>query len=312
MTMTWPAVHLFLRFICGVAAGCCAASTSVRAQELFQSPEQAAAALIDAVRDGKSTRLYSVFGMSGRDVLSSGDEIRDAENRRRFIAAYDVRHSIVETGRTATLVVGEDAFPFPIPIVHSRGGWKFMVEAGRREILARRIGKNELDAIQASLAIVDAQLEYAAKGHDGRTPGIYAQRIVSQPDRHDGLYWPTRPGEEPSPLGEFAAQAAIEGYKAGEAPQPYHGYYFKILKKQGPLADGGAVDYVAGGNMIGGFAVLAYPATYARSGITSFLVNHAGTVYQKDLGPNTRLIASRMSSFNPDHSWEKIAPQKAQ
>ena len=312
MIRTWPQAHLLLRLICGILAGCWVASTAARAQELFQSPEQAAAALIDAVRDGKSTRLYSVFGISGRDVLSSGDPVRDAENRRRFIAAYDARHSIVETGRTATLVVGEEAFPFPIPIVHSRGGWKFLVDAGRREILARRIGKNELDAIQASLAILDAQFEYAAKGHDGRNPGIYAQRIVSQPDKHDGLYWPTGPGEEPSPLGEFAAHAAIEGYKAGDAPQPYHGYYFKILKKQGPLADGGTADYVAGGNMIGGFAVLAYPATYARSGITSFLVNHAGTVYQKDLGPNTRLIASRMNSFNPDRSWEKIAPAKAQ
>jgi len=312
MIMTWPAAHLLVRLLCGIAISFCAASTAARAQELFGSPEQAAAALAAALRDDKSTRLYSIFGMSGRDILSSGDELRDADNRKRFIAAYDARHSIVETGRTATLLVGEDAFPFPIPIFHSRGGWKFLVEAGRRELLARRIGKNELDAIQASLAILDAQFEYAAKGHDGRNPGIYAQRIVSQPNKHDGLYWPTGPGQEPSPLGEFAAQAAREGYKASETPQPYHGYYFKILRRQGPAAVGGATDYIAGGNMIGGFAVLAYPATYARSGITSFLVNHAGTVFQKDLGPNTRLIASRMESFNPDHGWEKVAPEKAQ
>lgn len=312
MIITWPAAHLLVRLLCGIAVGVFAASTAASAQELFQTPEEAAAALVAAAREGSSTRLYSVFGMSGRDILFSGDAVRDADSRKRFIAAYDARHSIVETGRTATLLVGEDAFPFPIPIVRSRGGWKFLVEAGRRELLARRIGKNELDAIQTSLAILDAQFEYAAKGHDGRNPGIYAQRIVSQPEKHDGLYWPTGPGEEQSPLGELAAQAATEGYKASDTPQPYHGYYFKILRRQGPAAAGGAVDYVAGGNMIGGFAVLAYPATYARSGITSFLVNHAGTVFQKDLGPNTRVIASRMNSFNPDHGWEKVTPEKTQ
>lgn len=312
MIPRWPTVRLLLRLICAAAAGLQMASTAARAQELFQSPEQAAAALVAAVRDGQSTRLYSIFGMSARDIIFSGDELRDSANRQRFLTAYDARHSIVETGRTATLLVGEDAFPFPIPIVHSRGGWKFLVEAGRRELLARRIGRNELDAIQASLAIVDAQFDYAAKGHDGQAPGIYAQRIISQPDKQDGLYWPTAPGQEPSPLGEFAAQAAVEGYAAGQTRQPYHGYYFKILRKQGPAATGGTLDYVARGHMIGGFAVLAYPATYARSGITSFLVNHAGTVYQKDLGPNTRLLALRMNSFNPDHGWEKIASEKAQ
>ncbi|CAH1672013.1 conserved hypothetical protein [Hyphomicrobiales bacterium] len=311
MIPTWPAVHLLLRLICGIAAGIGAVSTAARAQEIFQSPEQAAAALVTALREEQSTRLYSIFGMAGRDILSSGDELRDADNRKRFIAAYDARHSIVETGRTATLLLGEDAFPFPIPIVHSRGGWKFMVEAGRRELLARRIGRNELDAIQTSLAILDAQFEYAAKGHDGRSPGLYAQRIVSQPDKHDGLYWPTTPGEPPSPLGEFAARATSEGYVASQTRQPYHGYYFKILRKQGPAAAGGALDYVAGGNMIGGFGVLAYPATYARSGITSFLVNHAGTVYQKDMGPNTRAIASRMNSFNPDRGWEKVGTNRS-
>lgn len=312
MITTWPAAGFFVRLLCAIAAGFGMASTAASAQELFRSPQDAAAALVTALREDKTTRLYSIFGMAARDILSSGDEERDAANRQRFIAAYDARHSLVETGRTTTLLVGENAFPFPIPIVHSGGGWKFMVAAGRRELLARRIGQNELDAIQTSLAILDAQFEYASKGHDGLAAGIYAQRIVSQPDRHDGLYWPTKPGEEQSPLGEFAAQAATEGYAASQTRQPYHGYYFKILRKQGPAASGGAVDYVAGGHMIGGFAVLAYPATYARSGITSFIVNHAGTVYEKDLGPNTRLVASRMTSFNPDHGWDKIAADKTQ
>jgi len=312
MIMTWPAAHLLLRLLCGLIASFYVASTAARAQELFRTPADAATALVTALREGKSARISSILGISGRDILSSGDEVRDAAERQRFVAAYDSRHSIVEAGRTATLLVGTDSFPFAIPIFEARGGWKFLVDAGRRELLARRIGKNELDAIQASLAILDAQFEYASQGHDGRSPGIYAQRIISQPDKHDGLYWPTGPGEQQSPLGEFAAQAATEGYEASQVRQPYHGYYFKILRKQGPAADGGTLDYVAGGNMIGGFAVLAYPATYARSGITSFLVNHAGTVFQNDLGPNTPFIAARMNSFNPDRSWEKVTPEKAQ
>lgn len=311
MIRTWPTVHRIARLLCLVAAGVCAALTAASAQELFRTPDAAAAALVAAMRENQSARLYSVLGLSGRDILFSGDEVRDLTDRQRFLAAYDAHHSVVETGRTATLLVGPDAFPFPIPMVFSRGGWKFMVEAGRRELLARRIGRNELDAIQASLAILDAQFEYAAKGRDGRNAGIYAQRIVSSPEKHDGLYWPTGPGEEPSPLGEFAAQAAAEGYVASQTRQPYHGYYFKILKKQGPAATGGKTDYIAGGNMIGGFGVLAYPATYARSGITSFIVSHAGTVYQKDLGPNTRLVASRMNSFDPGSGWEKVEPEKS-
>lgn len=312
MMMAWPAVCLFVRLLCGAAAGLCLVSTAASAQQSFPSPDKAAAALAAAVRDGEQSRVHSILGLSSRDILSSGDEVRDASDRQRFVAAYDARNSIVESGSTATLLVGQEQFPFPIPMVRSRSGWRFAAEAGRREIIARRIGRNELDAMQTVLAIADAQFEYAAKGHDGRNPGIYAQRIVSQPDKHDGLYWPAAPGAEPSPLGELAAGAASEGYKAGETQQPYHGYYFKILGRQGPAATGGEADYVAGGNMIGGFAVLAYPASYGRSGITTFIVNHAGTVYQKDLGTNTRLLASRMRSFNPDKGWEKVTPEKAQ
>lgn len=309
MMMAWPAICLIVRLLCGTAAGLCLVSTTAAAQQSFQSPETAAAALAKAVRDGESSRVYSILGLSARDILSSGDAVRDAGDRQRFAAAFDARHSIVETGRTATLLVGQDQFPFPIPMVHARGGWKFAMEDGRREILARRIGRNELDAIQTLLAIADAQFEYAAKGHDGRNPGLYAQRIVSQSGKQDGLYWPTAPGAEQSPLGELAAGAAAEGYRASETRQPYHGYYFKILGRQGPAATGGEADYIAGGNMIGGFAALAYPASHGRSGIMSFIVNHAGTVYQKDLGANTRLVASRIRSFNPDKGWEKVAPQ---
>lgn len=305
MNMTWPAARLPARLLCGIVASMCVAPTDASAQQLFRSPEDAAVALVAAVRGGKPGQLYSLFGVSGREILSSGDAVSDNANRQRFLAAYDARHSIVETGRTATLLVGEEAFPFPIPMFETRGGWKFLVEAGRRELLARRIGRNELDAIQTSLAVFDAQAEYASQDRDGRGSGAYAQRIVSDPGTRDGLYWPTQPGEPASPLGELAAAAAAEGYVASQDRQPFHGYYFKILRRQGAGAAGGAADYVANGRMIGGFAVLAYPAEYGRSGITSFTVNHSGIVYQKDLGPNTRSIASRTTSFNPV-GWEAV------
>lgn len=306
MTMAAPASPRLWRVICGIGLAACIASTAARAQERFASPEAGVAALIAAMRSEGSRGLYKVLGPSARGILSSGDPVRDASDRKRFIDAFEARHSIGVTSGVATLLVGEEAYPFPIPMSLTKSGWVFLVEAGRREILARRIGRNELDAIQTSLAIVDAQHEYAAQSHDGQAAGAYAQRIVSRPGTRDGLYWPTEAGEAQSPLGEFAARAATEGYVARRTPQPFNGYYFRILKKQGPAAEGGAIDYVANGRMIGGFAVLAYPAEYARSGITSFTVNHSGVVYQKDLGPNTRFIASRMTSFDPGGGWEKV------
>jgi hypothetical protein len=304
------ALHLLSRLLCGGAAGLVAITSPARAQEVFVSPTEAAAALVTALRESKATRLYSILGLYGRDIVTSGDPVRDSNDRERFVAAYDARHSIVETGRTATLLVGPDSFPFPIPMVETRGGWTFLVEAGRREMVARRIGQNELAAMQTSLAVLDAQYEYASQSHDGQPIGTYAQRIVSQPETHDGLYWPTASGEAPSPLGELAGRAAAEGYVAAQTRQPFHGYYFKILKSQGPAAPGGAVDYIAGGKMIGGFGLLAYPAEYARSGLTSFMISHAGTLYQKDLGPDTRSIAARMRSFDPGKGWEKVTPEK--
>ena len=180
---------------------------------------------------------------------------------------------------------------------------------GRRpeEILFRRIGKNELDAIQACLAYVDAQNEYAEKDRTSAGVNAYAQRIVSRPGKKDGLYWPTSQGEDPSPLGEFVAQATAQGYRVGGGRTPYHGYYFKILTRQGPAAPGGELDYVVRGNMIGGFALVAYPAEYRNSGVMTFLVSHAGTVFQKDLGPGTAKLAERMSSFNPDRTWQTVS-----
>jgi hypothetical protein len=201
-------------------------------------------------------------------------------------------------------MLGKDDFPFPIPLFQAKTGWEFDTAAGRVEILYRRIGRNELEAIQTALAYVDAQNDYADKDR-GAGSGVYAQRIVSSPGKKDGLYWPSD-GEQ-SPLGELAAQASAEGYKVGGGePQPYRGYYYRILTRQGPNAPGGEMDYVINGKMIGGFALVAYPAEYGNSGVMTFVVNHAGTVYQKDLGERTEAIAKRMTRFDPDQTWKKV------
>lgn len=276
----------------------------VRAQQGFPNPEDAAAALATAVKAGTSRAMLKVLGRDAADIIESGDDVADANARERFLSAYDARHSIKADGnKKATLILGPDDFPFPIPLVNNNDGWSFDAAAGRREILYRRIGRNELAAIQTCLAYVDAQNEYAEKDR-GEGVGTYAQRIVSRPGKTDGLFW--RDDKDPSPLGELAAHAAAEGYKAGEEAEPYHGYYYRILKAQGPDAPGGALNYVVKGKMIGGFALVAWPAEYGNSGVMTFLVNHAGTVYQKDLGSRTEFLAKRMIVFDPDHTWKKV------
>ncbi len=279
--------------------------TAAGAQESFPSPDAAAEALAAAVRSGPKNVL-KVLGSNAEDIIFSGDTVADAETRQRFIAAYDAKHAVnVEGDKKATLIVGPDDFPFPIPLFHTRKGWEFDTDAGRLEILYRRIGRNELETIQTCLAYVDAQNDYAEKDRTGAGAGVYAQRIVSSPGKKDGLYWPS-PGGEESPLGEFAAGASAEGYKVGPEPQPYHGYYYRVLTQQGPNAPGGELDYVVKGKMIGGFALVAYPAEYGNSGVMTFVVNHAGTIYQKDLGPLTAERAKRMKAFNPDQTWKKV------
>lgn len=282
-------------------------ATSVcSAQQAYRSPDDAAAALAEAVKTGTRRALLKVLGRNGGDIIESGDEVADAEGRQRFLSAYETKHSVkVEGNKNATLIIGTDDFPFPIPLVSYNTGWEFNAAAGRREILYRRIGRNELDAIQISLAFVDAQNEYAEKDRTGSGAGVYAQRIVSTPGKKDGLYW--RDDSDPSPLGELAAKASAEGYKAsGDESEPYHGYYFRILTGQGSDAPGGALNYVVKGKMIGGFGLIAYPAEYGNSGVMTFMVNHAGTVYQKDLGSRTTAIAKRISRFDPDQTWKKV------
>jgi Protein of unknown function (DUF2950) len=279
--------------------------SAASAQQSFQSPEDAAAALVAAAKSGETKDFVKVLGRDAADIVESGDMVADNDTRQRFVAAFDAKHSIsMEGNKKAILMLGKDDFPFPIPLYHTKTGWEFDTAEGRIEILYRRIGRNELDAIQTCLAFVDAENEYADKDR-GAGPGVYAQRIVSSPGKKDGLYWP--PDGDQSPLGELAAEASAEGYKVGSGePQPYHGYYYRILTQQGPNAPGGELDYVVNGKMIGGFALVAYPAEYGNSGVMTFVVNHGGTVYQKDLGELTEVIARRIKWFNPDQTWKKV------
>lgn len=282
------------------------------AQQDYKSPQDAVDALVATAKSGDQKGALVVLGRDGEDIISSGDKVSDEAVRQRFVASYDAKHTIdMEGDNKAILVIGENDYPFPIPMVRNKNGtWSFDTEAGRREILFRRIGHNELDTIQTCLAYVDAQNEYAAKDR-GEGVGVYAQRFISEAGKKNGLYWPTAPGEEESPLGELFAAASRQGYKAGSGRTPYHGYYYKILTKQGPAASGGAADYIVHGKMIGGFALVAYPAEYRNSGVMTFIVNYTGTVYQKDLGPKTDEIAEAMTAFNPDKGWTKADTSEA-
>jgi len=291
-----------------LAAIFCVAASIANAQQTFKTPDEAASALVDAAKTGDVKLLTKVLGPDGEDIVSSGDPVADAATREKFTAAYDAKHQIKAEGDSkATIIIGQQDYPLPIPLVRKDGQWRFDTAAGREEILLRRIGRNELDAIQSCLAYVDAQNEYAEKDRTGSGMNTYAQRIVSSPGKKDGLYWPTAPGEEPSPLGELVAEATSQGYRVGDGRAPFHGYYFKILTKQGPTAPGGELDYIVRDKMIGGFALVAYPADYQNSGVMTFIVNHSGDVFQKDLGPSTAKIAQRMTSFNPDKSWQKVS-----
>ncbi|UGX96200.1 DUF2950 domain-containing protein [Bradyrhizobium barranii subsp. barranii] len=283
--------------------------SAAQAQQSYKTPEDAAAALAAAVKSGPGD-ILKVLGRAAEDIVSSGDEVADNDIRQRFTSMYDAKHGIkAEGNKTATLILGPDDFPFPIPLLNTKTGWAFDTDEGRIEVLRRRIGRNELDAIQTALAYVDAQNEYADKDR-GEGAGVYAQRFLSTPGKKDGLFW--RDDSDPSPLGALVAEASAEGYKqgTGEGPAPYHGYYFRILKGQGSDAPGGALNYVVKGKMIGGFGLVAWPAEYGNSGVMTFLVNHAGTVYQKDLGNRTAVIAERTTLFDPDQTWKKVDAAK--
>jgi hypothetical protein len=274
-------------------------------QKVFGSPEEALKALVETARDGDKKGMMAMLGPEGKDIISSGDEVADKNALERFVKEYQEKVDFVkEKEDRVSVIIGNDNWPFPIPIVKKSEGWVFDTKAGREEVLNRRLGRNELNAIQVCLAYVEAQREYAIT--DRERDGIiqYARKLWSDPGRRNGLYWEAAEGEVQSPLGPLMAQATTKGYtKKGGKPVPYYGYYFKILKGQGPNAPGGAYSYVINGRMVAGFALVAWPAGYGVSGVMTFLVNQNGTVYQKDLGPKTEEAAKVMTRYNPDRTW---------
>jgi len=277
-------------------------------QKTFKTPEEAVTSLMEAVKANDTKAMLAIFGPEGKEIGSSPDKVQDKAEKERFVKAYEAMNKLEqETDSKMTLVVGEEEWPFPIPIVKKGESWIFDTKAGKEELLNRRIGRNELNTIQVCLAYVDAQREYAMKDQDGDGLLAYAQKVWSTKGKKDGLYWEAKEGEEQSPFGLLAARAVREGYtKTSDKPVAYHGYYYRILKAQGKNAAGGAYDYVVKGKMIGGFALVAYPAEYGSSGVMTFIVNHDGVVYEKDLGAETAKIASAITKFDPDKTWKKV------
>ena len=277
------------------------------AQQSFSSPQEAVDALLAAVKGDETDALISILGPDGQKLVRSGDPVADEAARTRFANAYDEGHSLKQADDArAILIVGWDEFPFPIPLVANAGKWRFDTAAGVEEILNRRIGENELSAIEVMRAYVDAQREYAETDRDGKGDQ-YARKFVSSEGKKDGLYWPARDAEPESPLGPLIIDARAEGYSAHSGhPEPYHGYLFKILTAQGKNAVGGPRSYIVNGRMIGGFALVATPAEYGGSGVMTFLVSHDRAVFQKDLGPDTADIVSEMTAYDPDATWLEV------
>jgi hypothetical protein len=275
-------------------------------EKTFASPGDAVLALYNAAKANDSQTADAIFGSSAADILHTGDKVADENMRTDFVKRYDQMHRVVlEPDGAVTLYVGADNWPFPVSIVKNGGGsWYFDTESGRKEILYRRIGRNENDAIDILHSLVDAQRDYIAETHDGDKTKHYAAKFISDEGKQNGLYWKTSDNDPPSPIGPLLVSAAAEGYNVQQGKQqPYHGYYYRILTKQGAAAKGGARDYMVNGQLTKGFAFVAYPAEYRNSGVVTFIVNQDGVVYEKDLGADTAKIAGSMTEYNPDSSW---------
>ncbi|MCZ6873322.1 MAG: DUF2950 domain-containing protein [bacterium] len=314
VTRREPYIGLLLRFAASVVLlmtfGVAERTTATTVQQMtFPSAEEAVKVAIAAVRSNDDNEMLAIFGADARDIIFSGDPVADKSRRQRFLKAYEEKHQLIREGDNRVLVVGKEDWPFPIPMVKKDNGWVFDTEQGKEEILNRRIGENELSAIQVLLAIVDAQREYVMEDRDGNNLLEYAQKFRSDAGRKNGLYWEAQAGEAQSPLGPLVAQARSEGYKrqaSTDKPIPYHGYYYNILSAQGKNASGGAYDYVVKGKLIGGFALVARPAEYGNSGVMTFVVNHDGNVFEKDLGNDSESIAAVMKAYNPDSRWAEV------
>jgi hypothetical protein len=285
----------------------CAAPAPALNQRDFATPEQASDALLQALRNDDSRELLEILGADGQGLIQSGDAVADRNARLRLIGAYDAGHRVARNGPTlANLVVGPEDWVLPIPVVAQGARWHFDTQASAQKILDRRVGRNELNVIEVCRAFVSAQREFAATHPLGKQSREYAARFDSTPGKHDGLFWEADPGQAQSPLGPLVARARAEGYAEEEpahAATPYHGYYFRILTRQGAHAPGGAKNYIVGGHLSGGFALLAFPAKWGDSGIMSFMVNQDGIVFERNLGPDTDRIARSITQFDPDLDW---------
>ena len=276
----------------------------------FSSPEEAVQALIAAAKSGKRDEIIAIFGPDGQELADSSDPTTGRRNLQTFTAAAKERWHLTDNGAdTKVLVIGNEDWPFPVPLTKDARGWRFDTAAGKEEVLARRIGRNELAVVRVAETYVAAQRLYARSGHDGQPAGLYARKLASDSGRQNGLYWQAKHGEKRSPLGDLVAQAAAEGTTlntTGSSPSPFHGYYFKILTAQGPAAPGGARAYLVGGRMSGGFALVAWPAQYDVTGVMTFIINHDGILSEKDLGTGTDAAARSMALYDPDPSWTAV------
>jgi hypothetical protein len=310
-SIRWNALFVFWVAIlsCALAVPVYTQSTA-QAQKAFDTPQQAVEALIAATGSYDVSALFEIFGPDGKDFIASEDPVRDKNAAAAFAAKANEKKVVTVDQKNKTramLSVGNDDFPFPVPMVKQGGKWHFDTKAGRDEILFRRIGANELDAIQICRGFVEAQKEYASEVHDNSGVNQYAQKIISTPGKRDGLSWRNEDGTPGGPIGENVARAIKEGYSSKSAP--YHGYYFKVLNGQGPAARLGQLDYVIGGVMIGGFALVAVPAEYRVTGVKTFMVSYDGIVYEKDLGPGSLNIVKNMERYNPDKTWHRTDDQ---
>ncbi len=306
MPASWPCSI----FVAVLWLGATQAAPAPEPQRSFASAEAAVQAFVAALRDHQETDLKAILGPDADRVIHSGDKYADQELQQRFVALYDQKHAVVQRSPgQAELDVGPDDWPLPIPVVESNGRWTFDTKAGGQTIIDRRIGRNELSAIRTLLAVVDAQRDYFQRAKQADGTGVYATRLISTAGKQDGLFWPVAEGETESPLGPLVDTAQDAGYPGdlvGGKPIPYEGYYFRILKAQGPNADGGAKSYLQSGRMTGGFAMVAWPAVFGSSGIMTLIVGPDGDVYQQDLGPRTGRIAAGMATFDPDLGWSRI------
>jgi hypothetical protein len=302
---------LVLSVALAVTSALPSAGAVAAAQRTFSSPEQAAEALAAAWRSGVRSELLAIFGPAADKLVNSGDAVAEKAARERLASTYDEAHRLEAEGAQRTIIVlGKDEWPYPIPLVKQGASWRFDVKAGAEQIIDRRIGRNELNAIEVCRAYVEAQREYAAEDRLGDGVHEFAQRLASSGGKRDGLYWRASEGGEESPLGPLVVAAEAQGYRVAsvEGRAPFHGYFYRILTRQGPSAPGGAKDYLVKGHLTGGFALVAFPTTYGDSGVMTFIVNQDGIVYERNLGPNTAEIARRITEYDPDMTWNVAQP----